>query len=75
MTLASLIPFPVVLTQCRLPSRLLLLGAEIPLLNLEGSRVGALEADVLRTKGTCTFGTDSKPAAASHWTAHRLEET
>ena len=52
MTLASLvIPFPVVLTQCRLPSRLLLLGAEIPFLNLAGSRVGALEADMLRIKG------------------------
>jgi len=52
MSLASLVvPFPLVLTQCKLPSRLILLGAEIPFLNLSGSRVGSVEADMLKIKG------------------------
>jgi hypothetical protein len=52
MSLASLVvPFPVVLTKCKLPSRLILLGAEIPFLNLGGSRVGSVEADMLKIKG------------------------
>ena len=52
LSLASLtIPFPLVFRGCTLPSQLYLLGTEIPFLNLEGSSVGSVEADMLRVKG------------------------
>lgn len=46
-----MVPFPLVLKQCELPVRLLLLGAGIPFLDLEGSSVGCVEADMVKVRG------------------------
>jgi hypothetical protein len=45
------IPFPLILHGCCLPQWFLLLGAEIPFLDLTGSHVGSIAADVLKIRG------------------------
>lgn len=45
------IPFPLVFLRCTLPAWLLLRGAEIPFLDLEGGTVGSIAADILKVRG------------------------
>jgi len=45
------IPFPLIFHRCSLPAWLLLLGTEIPFLDLDGCDVGSIAGDVLKVRG------------------------
>jgi len=52
LNLSSLkIPFPIILHHCVLPDWLLLLGTDIPFLDLDGCKVDSIKADVLKVRG------------------------
>jgi Peptidase family S58 len=51
-----ILPFPLVFKNCVLPSKVLMLGMESTFLSFENSRVGSIEADVLRIKGGLSVG-------------------
>jgi hypothetical protein len=46
-----IIPFPLILHTCDLPSWILLQGVEIPFLDLDGSKINSIAADVLKVRG------------------------
>ena len=52
LLLSSLeIPFPLIFHKCTLPLWILLQGAEIPFLDLDGCKVNSIAADVLKIRG------------------------
>src|SRR5580704_2608163 len=52
LNLSSLkIPFPIILHHCILPDWLLLLGSDIPFLDLDGCKIDSIRADVLNVRG------------------------
>jgi hypothetical protein len=46
-----ILPFPLVFKNCVLPSKVRMLGMEATFLSFEDSKIGCIEADVLRIKG------------------------
>ena len=45
------IPFPLIFHRCQFPDWLFLQGVEVPFLDLDGSKVGSIAADVLTVRG------------------------